>query len=219
MTIAAHHGALLRDGRCPACAEPLSARALFGRAPCGRCGVDTTAFGASDAAKRFEQRADRTTWGVAVAAAMAELLVGWIPLADVVVAVGIAAWIRFAILRPAASMMSPARRLVTRGTARLLVAALLAALLVVSQLLTFLGPLSLPIKALLGAAEVTLGATLVTRYVAAQIQREAAGQPVEGAEVGLLVAVVVALAIAAFAAAYVAMTLMSAVESFFGGLP
>lgn len=213
-----HHAALLREGRCPACAEPLSARALFGRGPCGACGVDPSAYGTSDAAAQFERRAQRTVWGVAGLAALAQVLVGWIPLADVLVALAVATWLRFAILNPAASMMSPGRRIVTRGTARVLVGAMLAALLVVSQLLTFLGPLSLPIKAVLGAIEVTLGAMLVTRYTAAQLQREAAGKPVEASEVGLLVAVVVLMLGAAFGAAYAAVSVMSAIQQFFGGM-
>lgn len=213
-----HHAALLRDGRCPACAEPLSARALFGRGPCGTCGADPSAYGTTDAAAQFEQRAQRTVWVVAGLAAFAQLLVGWIPLADVLVALGVAAWLRFAILNPAAAMMSPGRRIVTRGTARVLVGAMLAALLVVSQLLTFLGPLSLPLKAGLGAAEVALGALLITRYTSAQLQREAAGKPVEGSEIGLLVGVILLMLATAFAAAYAAMSLMTAVQEFFGGL-
>lgn len=116
-------------------------------------------------------------------------------------------------------MMSPGRRLVTRATARVLVGALLAALLVVSQLVTFLGPLGLPVKALLGAAEVGLGALLVTRYVASQIEREAAGKPVEAAEVGLLVALVVLLLGAAFAATFAVVSILGAIQDFFGGLP
>lgn len=213
-----HHAALLREGRCPACAETLSARALFGRGPCGACGADPNAYGTSDAAAQFERRAQRTVWGVAGLAALAQVLVGWIPFADVLVALGVATWLRFAILNPAASMMSPGRRIVTRGTARVLVGAMLAALLVVSQLLTFLGPLSLPIKAVLGAIEVTLGAMLVTRYTAAQLQREAAGKPVEASEIGLLVAVVVLMLGAAFGAAYAAVSVMSAIRAFFGGM-
>jgi len=215
---APHHAALLREGRCPACAEELSARALFGRAPCGACGADTRAFGLSDAPQRFDQRAQRTVWVSAGLAALAQVLVGWIPLADVLVAMGVAAWLRFAILSPAAAMMSPGRRVITRGTARLLVGVLLAVLLVASQLLTLLGPLGLPFKAAIGAAEVGLGAMLVTRYTAAQLQREAAGKPVEGAEIGLLVAMVLAMLAAAFAASYVALTVIEALQSFFGGL-
>ncbi|MCR9166094.1 MAG: hypothetical protein ACE37F_17355 [Nannocystaceae bacterium] len=214
-----HHAALLRDGRCPACAEALSARALFGRGACGACGVDPSAYGTTEAATQFEQRAQRTVWGVAGLAALAQVLVGWIPLADVLVALGVATWLRFAILNPAASMMSPGRRIVTRGTARVLVGAMLAALLVVSQLLTFLGPLSLPLEAVLGAMEVALGASLVTRYTAAQLQREAAGKPVEPSEIGLLVGLVAVMLGAAFAAAYAAVSVLSAIQTFFGGMP
>lgn len=214
-----HHTALLQDGRCPECAESLTARALFGRGPCKRCGADPAAYGTTDAAARFEGRARHTTWIVALVAGLAELLVGWIPLADVVVALGIALWIRQAILRPAVAMMSPGRRLVTRGTARVLVGALLAALLVVSQLVTFLGPLGLPIKALLGAAEVGLAAMLVTRYVASQVEREAAGKPVEGAEIGLLVAMVLLLLGTAFAATFAVVSVLGAIQEFFGGVP
>lgn len=212
-----HHAALLRDGRCPECAEPLTARALFGRGPCKRCGADPRTYGTTDVASRFEARARHTTWIVAIVAGLAELLIGWVPLADVVVALGIALWIRLAILRPAVSMLPPGRRLVTRGTARVLVGALLAALLVVSQLVTFLGPLGLPVKALLGAAEVGLAAMLVTRYVASQVEREAAGTPVEAAEIGLLAAMVFLLLGTAFAATYAVVSALSVVQEFFGG--
>lgn len=152
-------------------------------------------------------------------AGVAELLIGWIPLADVVVALGIALWIRLAILRPAVAMMSPGRRLVTRGTARVLVGALLAGLLVVSQLVTFLGPLGLPVKAVLGAAEVGLAALLVTRYVASQVEREAAGKPIEAAEIGLLIVMVVLLLGAAFAATFAVVSMLGVIQEFFGGLP
>lgn len=214
-----HHAALLADGRCPECAESLTARALFGRGLCTRCGADPGAHGTSDAASRFEGRARRTTWIVAVVAGVAQLLVGWIPLADVVVALGIALWIRLAILRPAVAMMSPGRRLVTRGTARVLVGALLAALLIVSQLVTLLGPLGLPVKAVLGAAEVGLAALLVTRYIASQVEREAAGKPIEAAEIGLLVAMVLLLLGTAFAATLAVVSVLGVIQDFFGGLP
>ncbi len=197
----------------------LTARALFGRGLCERCGADPRTYGTTDAALRFEGRARRTTWVVAVLAGLAELLVGWVPLADFVVALGIALWIRLAILRPAVAMMSPGRRLVTRGTARVLVGALLAAILIVSQLVTFLGPLGLPIKALLGAAEVGLAAMLVTRYVASQVEREAAGKPVEAAEIGLLVAMVFVLLGTAFAATYTVLSMLAVIQEFFGVLP
>lgn len=214
-----HHTALLGDGRCPECAESLTARALFGRGVCTRCGAEPRAYGTSDAAARFEGRVRRTTWVVAVVAGVAQLLIGWIPLADVVIALGIALWIRLAILRPAVAMMSPGRRLVTRGTARVLVGALLAALLVVSQLVTFLGPLGLPVKAVLGAAEVGLAALLVTRYVASQVERETAGKPIEAAEIGLLIVMVVLLLGAAFAATFAVVSALGVIQEFFGGLP
>jgi hypothetical protein len=140
----------------------------------------------SHAADQFERRATKTVVAVAIAAAVAQLVVGWIPLADVVVAVAIAAWLRLAIIGPGTAMMSPGRRVVTRGTARLLVAVFLAVLLVGSELLTLFGPLGLPFKAGISVLQVFGGVFIVTRYTEAQLRREARGQPVEASEYGLL---------------------------------
>ena len=217
--VSVHRAGLVATGRCPACAERLSARALFGSAPCSHCGAQVREFGVdgTHAADRFERRANRTVIGVAIAAAVAQFIVGWVPLADVLVAVAIAAWLRLAIVGPGTAMMSPARRVVTRGTARLLVAGFLAVLLVFSELLTLLGPLGLPFKAAISVVQVFGGVFLVTRYTEAQLRREARGQPVEASEYGLLFGVLLLLMAAVIGLTFSALWVVQTLDTFLAG--
>lgn len=151
-------------------------------------------------------------------AAVVQLVTGLLPFADVVVALAIAGWLRFAILGPATAMMSTRRAVVSRLTARLLVGVLFSGLLVVAELLTLLGPLGLPLKAAIAAAQVFVGVFLVTRYVEAQLRREASGRPVEGAEVALLVAALALMMAAVAGLTLSALWVASTLQSFLGGL-
>jgi len=215
----AHALALLRAGRCPACAERLSARSLFRAAPCPRCetSVDPACGGAA-LAQTIQNRGRRHLLGVAVGVGVAHLLLGWMPLVGALVLLAATAWIRVGILQPASRLLSPKRRILTRWTARLLIGVTLALTLIATEALTLLPGLGLPIKAVLSAGEVALSAWAATRYVHWQVEREAHGQAIEtwewlvlGLALALLLAAVVALALAFIA-------LISAFDSLAGWL-
>src|SRR5690606_4602852 len=157
--LTAHRAALVAARRCPVCAEPLRARALFAGAACS-CGTRIAEHGlqAAHALASLPGRGRTTTIVAGVLAGLALLVVGWIPLVDLLVALGVAAWLRLAILTPSTAIMSPGRRVVTRATARLMVGALLALGLVLSTLATIFGPAGLPAKAIVAAAQVFVAA-------------------------------------------------------------
>ncbi|PRQ02315.1 hypothetical protein ENSA5_24060 [Enhygromyxa salina] len=215
----AHARALLVNGRCPACAEPLGPRSLFGSAPCARCelAVDPTLGGPSLVAK-VRERGHRQLFGIALAVGVAHLLLGWMPLIGALVLIVAAAWIRVGILQPTSAMLSPRRRVLTRWTARLVMAAALALTIIATEALTLLPVVGLPIKALLSAGEVAIAAWAVTTYAHWQLRRESEQLPIaiwEWVVLGLcfaaLLASVIALALA-FAA------LASAFDSLMGWL-
>lgn len=200
----AHARALVLRGRCPACAELLGPRSLFGSAPCVACenAIDPALVGTA-LADGVEARGRRRLWGLALAVGLAQLLLGWMPLASALVLVLAAAWIRVGILQPTSAMLSARRRVLTRWTARLSMAAAVAATVIVGEALTLLPLLGLPLKVAIGAAEVALFGWAVTAYVHWQLRREAARQAIAGWEwsilalaFGLLFASVVALALA-----------------------
>jgi hypothetical protein len=215
---AAHRAALVAGRRCPACAEPLRARVLFAGAACA-CGERIADHGLHGAAalERLNRRGRTTTVVAGILAGVAQLVVGWIPLADILVALGVAAWLRLAILGPATSIMSPARRVVTRATARMMVGALLAFALVFSTLATLFGPLGLPAKAIFAAAQVFVGAYAVTRYTKRQLRREAAGRSVAAAEIVLLVAAIVLLVLTVAGFVLAALWVVSTLGNWLGG--
>jgi len=205
----AHARALVRAGRCPACAEPLATRSLFGAAPCGRCdaGIDPGLVGVQ-LASHIESRGRQRLVGIAVAVGAAHLLLGWMPLVGALALILAAAWIRVGILAPTSAMLSPRRRVLTRWTARLVMGAALAATVVVTEALTLLPAVGLPIKAVISAGEVALVAWAVAAYVHWQLHREARRQPIEawewvvlGAAFALLVTCVIGLALAFIALA------------------
>ena len=201
-----HRQRLLELGRCPACAEVVSAATFFRGGPCPRCGSTI------DLAHRDEplvdvltRRGRRQLVVVCALVACAHLLLGWIPLLEALTLVLAAMWLRWGITIPAARAMSPARRIVATWTARLLVAVLLAVTLVLAQLVMLLGPLVLPLKALLGLAQVAGSAALLTTYLHWQLRREANGRAVGAIEwvvlalsAGALLGAVVALGLALF---------------------
>jgi hypothetical protein len=215
----AHRAALVSARRCPACAEPLRGRALFGAAPCTHCGTRIAEYGldASRATATLQRRGRMTTVIAAASAGLAQLVVGLIPLADVLVALGVAAWLRLAILGPATAIMSPKRRVVTRGTARMMVAALLAFALVLSTVLTIFGPLGLVAKVLLAAMQVFVGTSAITRYTQMQLGRESAGRPVAAVEIVLLAAVLLLLVLTVGGLALAALWAVETLGTWLGG--
>jgi hypothetical protein len=200
---ATHARGLVLRGRCPACAELLGPRSLFGSAPCGRCesAIDSSLVGAS-LAERVEARGRRQLWGIALAVGLAQLLLGWMPLAGALALVLAAAWIRVGILQPTSAMLSPKRRVLTRWTARLLMGAAVAATVIATEALTLLPVVGLPIKAGIGAAEVALVAWAVGAYVHWQLRREASNQAIASWEWSIL-----ALALASLIASVIALAL------------
>jgi hypothetical protein len=206
---AAHARALLLRGRCPACAELLDARSLFADGQCRRCdsSIDPQRLGVHLAVE-LEARGRRRLWAVVIAVGLAHLLLGWMPLVGALALVLAAAWIRVGILQPSTAVLSPPRRILTRWSARLLMAAALAVTVTVTEALTLLPVIGLPAKAAIGAAEVALAAWAVTAYAHWQLRREAARQGIETWEwlilafaFALLIAAVVGLALAFIALA------------------
>lgn len=210
---AEHVRALLLDGRCPGCAELLGARALFGAGPCPRCDTDLAAARGDTRALADDarERGHRRLLGIALAVGAAHLVLGWVPLAGALILLLATAWIRVGILQPTSALLSPRRRVLTRWTARLVMAAALALTVIAIEALTLVPVLGLPIKAVLGAGEVVFVAWAVTAYAHWQLDREAAREPIAAGEwlvLGLCFAAVVtaalllALAFAALASAF-----------------
>jgi hypothetical protein len=218
-----HARALLLRGRCPACAEPLGPRSLFGGQPCGHCsGAIAQGHGegrsGAGLAAALEARGRRHLIGVAIAVALAQLLLGWLPLVGALALIGAAVWIRIGILQPTSALLSPRRRVLTRWTARLIMAAALAATVIAIEALTLIPVLGLPVKALIGAAEVALAAAAVTAYVHWQLRREAQGQAIEAWEWAVLVAAVASLVAAVVILALAFAALAGAIETLLEGL-
>ncbi len=156
--------------------------------------------------------------GLAVGVGLTQLLLGWLPLVGALALVLAAAWIRVGILQPTSAMLSPKRRVLTRWTARLLMAAAVAATVIVTEALTLLPVVGLPVKALLGAAEVALAAWAVAGYVHWQLRREAAGRPIEGWEWAILAFALATMIAAVLALALAFVALASAFDALLGGL-
>lgn len=199
--------ALLARGRCPHCAELVAAAQFFRADDCPRCEGTLGSFGhtADSVVEVLTTRGRRQLAGVCAIIAVAHLTLGWVPLLEALTLVAAALWLRWGIILPATRAMSPARRIVATWTARLLVGALLGVTLVFTQLSMLLGPLTLPIKAALGVAQVAGSAALLTAYLHRQLRREAAGRPVGAGEwvvlaviTGALVGAVAALGLAFF---------------------
>jgi len=192
---------------------------LFGAAPCARCdaGIDARLVGVQ-LASDIESRGRQRLLGIVVAVGLAHLLLGWMPLVGAMVLVLAAAWIRVGILAPTSAMLSPRRRVLTRWTARLVMGAALAATVIVTEALTLLPVVGLPVKALISAGEVALAAWAVAAYVHWQLRREARQQAIEawewlvlGAAFVLLITCVIGLGLALIA-------LASAFDSLLGWL-
>lgn len=215
-----HARALLLRGRCPACAEPLGPRSLFGGQPCGRCtsGPIAQGLGGAGLAAALEARGRRHLIGVVIAVALAQLLLGWLPLVGALALIGAAVWIRIGILQPTSALLSPRRRVLTRWTARLVMAAALAATVIAIEALTLIPVLGLPAKALIGAAEVALAAAAVTAYVHWQLRREAQGHEVAAWEWAVLIAAVASLVAAVVILALAFAALAGAIQTLLEGL-
>jgi hypothetical protein len=169
-------------------------------------------------AAAIEARGRRRLLGLAVAVGLAQLLLGWLPLVGALALVLAAAGIRVAILAPTSALLSPRRRVLTRWTARLLMAAAVAATVIAVELLTLLPVLGLPIKAVIGAAEVAIMASAVTGYVHWQLRREAAGQAIAAWEWVILALAFAALVTSVVTLALVFVAIAAAFDSILGWL-
>jgi hypothetical protein len=218
--LVAHARALVLDGRCPACAEPMPPLGLFRGRPCTRCGESPASFriGAHEIAGAVARRSNKHVVIVAGIVAAAHLLLGWVPLTGALALLAAAIWIRFGILVPATRVMSPTRGMLTRWTARLIVGVLVAFTVVFSEALTLIGPLGLPVKAVLGAGEVVIAALGVSAYVNWQVRREAAGTPVEAWEWAILGGALIMLGLAAAGLALATVFIATALSELAKGL-
>ena len=106
-----HWERLLARGRCPSCAELVTAATFLRERPCPRCGASL-----DDGRRRGDPLVDvLTRWGrrqlvaVCILVALAHLLLGWIPLLEALTLVLAAVWLRWGITRPATRAMSPCR--------------------------------------------------------------------------------------------------------------
>lgn len=215
----AHARALLLDGRCPACAEPLGPRALFGREPCKRCEAAVAAGdGGASLSAQVREQGKRQLWLIVAGVGLAHLVLGSLPLLGALVLLLAAAWIRVGILQPVSAMLSPRRRILTRWTARLVVAVALALTVIATELLTLIPVLGPIAKAVISAAEVAIAAWAVTRYAHWQLDREAADAPIEAWEIVVLVASMLALVGAVIGLALAFAFLVSTFDSVMGWL-
>jgi hypothetical protein len=135
----------------------------------------------------------------------------WLPLVGALVLLLAAAWIRVGILQPTSAMLSPRRRVLTRWTARLVMAVALALTVIVTEALSLIPVLGLPVKAVISAGEVAIAAWAVTTYAHWQLRREAEPHPIDAWEWVLLAVsfaaligsvILLALAFAALASAF-----------------
>ena len=198
----AHGHALVLAGRCPACAELLSWKALWRGEPCGRCGalLSSWSLDADAVSQRLGRKGLTHLAGVTAAVAVGHFAVGWFPLLGSLLMVAAAAWIRFGILYPLTTGMSPKRRMLTRWMSRLLVGIFLALSLIFTEALTLIPVLGVVAKSLLGVAQVAVIAGIITLYVRWQLKRCAQGDEPAAWEWALLatVACTLLLSVCAF---------------------
>ncbi|KIG19244.1 hypothetical protein DB30_03800 [Enhygromyxa salina] len=163
-------------------------------------------------------RGRRQLIGIAIAVGAAHLLLGWVPLIGALVLLIAAAWIRAGILQPTTAMLSPRRRVLTRWTARLVMAVALALTVIVTEALSLIPVLGLPVKAVISAGEVAIAAWAVTTYVHWQLRREAMPRPIASWEWVVLVLCFAALIASVIALALAFAALASAFDTLLGFL-
>lgn len=177
-----------------------------------------TELGGSRLAERMRDRSRRQLLMIALAVGLAHLILGSLPLLGAGVLVLAAVWIRMGILQPASAVLGARRRVLTRWTARLVVAIALALTVVATEALTLIPMLGPIAKSVISAAEVVIVAGVVTRYVHWQVDREAAGEAIAAGEIAALGACVLALIAALVALALAFAALASAWDSALGWL-
>jgi hypothetical protein len=190
-----HELALLLSGRCRTCAERLpGGTALRGR-PCPRCG-QATLPSAMDRAVLHELHGSQSAvrlWLAVAAVTAGALVASWFPLINSLLIIGALVWLRFTVVKPGLSLLTPRRRIVTRWTLRLAAGCFLALSIIVLELLTLIPAAGAVAKTAVSAGEVALAGVMTRRYLTWQIGREGKGEPVAFWEMALLVVWAVAL--------------------------
>ncbi|MDY7227359.1 hypothetical protein [Hyalangium rubrum] len=192
-----HELALLLSGRCRRCAERLpGGTALRGR-PCPRCGEETLPS-ATDRAVLHELHGAQSAvrlWLAVAAVAVGAMVASWFPLINSLLIIGALVWLRFTIVKPGLSLLTPRRRIVTRWTLRLAAGCFLALSFIVLELLTFIPGAGALVKTAVSALEVAGAGLMTRRYLTWQIRREGQGAPVALWELALLAAWALVLAL------------------------
>jgi len=121
---AAHHDALLVRGRCGRCAEVVDRRRLLRKVACNHCGASLAPLGLHDLPTRLEQ--GRWRWRVVgySLVAVASFAAGLVPLAQSLVQIAAIFVLHVVLLRRPLQWLTPARRMTTRFTVKLLGAGL-----------------------------------------------------------------------------------------------
>ena len=117
---AAHHDALLVRGRCGRCAEVVDRRKLLRKLDCNHCGAPLAPKGRHDLPTRLEQ--GRWRWrllGYSLVA-VASFAAGLIPLAQSLVQIVAIFVLHVVLLRRPMQWLTPARRMTTRFTVKIL---------------------------------------------------------------------------------------------------
>jgi hypothetical protein len=183
-----HELALLLSGRCRRCAERLpGGTALRGR-PCPRCG-EATLPSATDRAVLHELHGSRSAvrlWLAVAAVTAGALVASWFPLINSLLIIGALVWLRFTVVKPGLSLLTPRRRIVTRWTLRLAAGCFVALSIIVLELLTLIPAAGALVKTAVSAGEVAAAGVMTRRYLTWQIGREGRGEPVAFWELALL---------------------------------
>jgi hypothetical protein len=183
-----HELALLLSGRCRRCAERLpGGTALRGRA-CPRCG-EATLPSPTDRAVLHQLHGSESAvrlWLAVAAVTAGALVASWFPLVNSLLIIGALVWLRFTVVKPGLSLLTPRRRIVTRWTLRLAAGCFLALSIIVLEALTVIPGVGALVKTVVSAGEVAAAGVLTRRYLTWQISREGRGEPVAFWELALL---------------------------------
>jgi hypothetical protein len=183
-----HELALLLSGRCRRCAERLpGGTALRGR-PCPRCG-EATLPSATDRAVLHELQDSQSAvrlWLAVAAVAAGALVASWFPLLNTLLIIAALVWLRFTVVKPGLSLLTPRRRIVTRWTLRLAAGCFLALTVIVLEALTVVPGAGALVKTVVSAVEVAVAGLVTRSYLSWQIGREGRGAPVAFWELALL---------------------------------
>jgi hypothetical protein len=197
-----HELALLLDGRCRRCAEPIPGGTALGGRPCPFCAEQTlpTAEERGALSELFAARAGARLWVALVVLAAATLLTGWLPLVASLLLAGGLVWIRATIVGPTTRLFGAPRRVVSRWTLRLTAAVFVGLSLIVLELLTLVPVAGAAAKLVLVPSQVAFAGWFARSYLAWQARQESAGRPVAAWEwvvlaTGLLVIALVMMVV------------------------